>query len=73
MSILRTLVLAGALSSVLGSGLAFADKPGGDEKIKPAKSKGAPEIDPAVLGGAAVLLVGGTLLVGARFRKRREN
>jgi hypothetical protein len=77
MSILRTLVLVGAVSLVgLASRPVFADHDEhGDkgDKGKPSKTKGAPEIDPAVLGGAAVLLVGGTLLVGARVRRKRAS
>ena len=73
MRILRALVLVGAVSLVgMSSRPVLADH-GDDkgEKVKPPKSHGAPEIDPAVLGGAAVLLVGGTLLVGARVRRKR--
>jgi hypothetical protein len=53
--------------------LVKAAQPGTADKIKAPKAKGAPEIDPAVLGGAAVVLVGGTVLVGSRIRRRRAS
>jgi hypothetical protein len=39
---------------------------------RPKLSLGAPEIDAAALGGAAVLLAGGAVLLGTRIAKRRR-
>jgi hypothetical protein len=39
---------------------------------RPKLGHGAPEIDTAALGGAAVLLAGGAVLLGTRIAKRRK-
>ena len=44
----------------------------GDSPRRPKVGHGAPEIDSKALGGAAVLLAGGAVLLGTRIAKRRK-
>ncbi len=69
MSLFRSLLLAGLFVLVTTSD-ADAQRRRGGGNPRPAP-RGAPEIDPAGLGGAVALFVGGTfLLVGRRTRRR---
>ena len=63
----RFVSFAGSLAIVaLMAGPAFAHHHHDDDDFRKPVAHAAPEIDPAVLGSAAALLVGGGLLIGAR-------
>jgi LPXTG-motif cell wall-anchored protein len=73
--ILRGLLMAGALTLV--SSTVFAQNSQGNDndqgsrpKLPNNSSRGVPEIDPVALGAVGAVLVGGTLLIGARRRRR---
>lgn len=62
------LMMVGALALVSVPAFAKPD----DKPDKPEKGdrRSVPEIDPVAIGAVAAVLVGGTLLIGARRRKR---
>jgi hypothetical protein len=63
------LMMVGALALVSSPAFAKDDA----EKVEKADKKegrGVPEIEPYAIGAVAAVLVGGTLLIGARRRKR---
>jgi hypothetical protein len=78
MAILRTLFLVTAVSLSAGQALAGNqngqgqnDNSQGSRYPSKPTTHGVPEIGAVGLGGVAALLVGGTLLIGARRMKRR--
>ncbi len=70
------MLMAGAL--LLAGSRAFAQNananPNANENVArphlPNNSRSVPEIDPVAIGAVASVLVGGTLLIGARRRRR---
>ena len=68
----RVLLLAATMT--LGAAPAFAGHrfPPPPPPPPSTHGHGVPEIDPAGLGTAATLLVGGSFLLGARIKRRRK-
>jgi hypothetical protein len=72
MVLLRALTVLGLLAMTAAPAFAKHDDEGDDKQEKKLeKTKGAPEIDGAGLGGAVAVLVGGTFLFGARGKRRQ--
>ena len=78
MSVWRTLLLLIPLTLVTSPAWSKGgeDDQGENEQggsvTRPKIGRGAPEIDAKALGGAAVLLAGGAVLLGTRIAKRRR-
>jgi len=73
MSIWRPLAVLGALSLMTASAMADPVARGNVTPLpRDRMVVGAPEIDPAVMGGAVALLAGGTFLVASRRRRNSK-
>jgi hypothetical protein len=72
MSIWRPLAIVGVLSVVAASAFAQGARTNSPGPLpRERMTTSAPEIDPAVMGGAVALLAGATFLVASRRRRKK--